>query len=87
MQLSVDHVVVAVGLEPNVELAEASGLETDSTHGGFLVNAELEARSNVWVVSGLFSFVFYLSVLKIWISFASATQCQNLGLIYILHLF
>lgn len=46
-----DHVVVAVGLEPNVELARSSGLEVDDTHGGFRVNAELEARSNLWVVS------------------------------------
>ncbi|KAG7160543.1 apoptosis-inducing factor 1-like, partial [Homarus americanus] len=44
-----DHVVVAVGLEPNVELARSSGLEVDETHGGFRVNAELEARSNLWV--------------------------------------
>ena len=46
-----DHVIVAVGLEPNAELADASGLEKDPSLGGFLVNAELEARSNVWVVS------------------------------------
>lgn len=44
-----DHVVVAVGLEPNTELAESSGLELSSVHGGFLVNAELEARTNLWV--------------------------------------
>ena len=50
-QLSVDHVVCAVGLQPNIELATSSGLEVDKTLGGFLVNAELEARSNVWVVS------------------------------------
>jgi len=47
--VSVEHVVVAVGLEPNTELASTSGLEVDDSHGGFLVNAELEARSNVWV--------------------------------------
>lgn len=46
-----DHVVMAVGLEPNVELARSSGLEIDDVHGGFRVNAELEARSNLWVVS------------------------------------
>jgi len=45
----VDHLLVAVGLEPNTELADSSGLEKDPTLGGFLVNAELEARSNVWV--------------------------------------
>lgn len=46
-----DHVVVAVGLEPNTDLAASSSLEVDEQHGGFLVNAELEARSNIWVVS------------------------------------
>ena len=50
LQVSVDHVVVAVGLEPNVDLAR-SGLEVSDKFGGFLVNAELEARTNVWVVS------------------------------------
>ena len=53
IQLSVDHVVVAVGLQANAELAKSAGLEVDSKNGGFLVNAELEARSNVWVVSSL----------------------------------
>lgn len=45
--------VPAVGLEPNVDLALSSGLEVDEEHGGFLVNAELEARTNVWVVRSL----------------------------------
>ncbi|XP_050726642.1 apoptosis-inducing factor 1, mitochondrial-like isoform X2 [Eriocheir sinensis] len=48
-EIVTDHVVLAVGLEPNVELAHSSGLELDDTHGGFRVNAELEARSNLWV--------------------------------------
>lgn len=42
--------VAAVGIEPNVDLASTSGLEVDEIHGGFRVNAELEARSNIWVV-------------------------------------
>ena len=42
--------VVAVGLSPNVDLATTSGLEVDEKQGGFRVNAELEARSNLWVV-------------------------------------
>lgn len=46
-----DHVVVAVGSEANVSLAEASGLEVDKIHGGFLVNSELEARNHLYVVS------------------------------------
>ncbi|MGH0171969.1 UNVERIFIED_CONTAM: hypothetical protein FKN15_001483 [Acipenser sinensis] len=45
-----DHIVAAVGLEPNVELAKSAGLEVDSDFGGFRVNAELQARSNIWVV-------------------------------------
>ena len=43
--------MVAVGLNPNTDLAATSGLEVDEQRGGFLVNAELEARSNVWIVS------------------------------------
>lgn len=45
--------MTAVGLEPNVELAKTGGLEIDSDFGGFRVNAELQARSNIWVVSVL----------------------------------
>ncbi|XP_037061056.1 apoptosis-inducing factor 1, mitochondrial-like [Peromyscus leucopus] len=48
-KVETDHVVAAVGLEPNVELAKAGGLEIDSDFGGFQVNAELQARSNIWV--------------------------------------
>lgn len=47
--LSVEHVVVAVGVEPNTDIASSSGLETDDKHGGFLVNAEMEARKNLWI--------------------------------------
>lgn len=52
-QVETDHIVAAVGLEPNVELAKTGGLEIDSDFGGFRVNAELQARSNIWVVSTL----------------------------------
>lgn len=48
-KIDADQVVVAVGVEPNIDLAKASHLETDPEIGGFLVNAELEARSNLWV--------------------------------------
>ncbi|KAM3601151.1 uncharacterized protein V6R79_008438 [Siganus canaliculatus] len=44
-----DHLVAAVGLEPNVDLAKSAGLEVDSDFGGYRVNAELQARSNIWV--------------------------------------
>ncbi len=42
--IEVDHAVVAIGIEPNTELAETSGLELDENIMGFKVNAELEAR-------------------------------------------
>ncbi|KFM61498.1 Apoptosis-inducing factor 1, mitochondrial, partial [Stegodyphus mimosarum] len=44
-----DHVVVAVGADPNTQIAKDSGLEIDENHGGFLVNAEMEARKNLWI--------------------------------------
>ncbi|XP_075429209.1 apoptosis-inducing factor 1, mitochondrial isoform X2 [Ascaphus truei] len=48
-QVRTDHIVAAVGLEPNTELAKSAGLEVDGDFGGFRVNAELQARANVWV--------------------------------------
>ncbi len=45
-----DHIVAAVGLEASVELAKSAGLEVDSDFGGYRVNSELQARSNIWVV-------------------------------------
>jgi programmed cell death 8 (apoptosis-inducing factor) len=47
--LLADHVVVAVGLEPNVQLAKNSGFEIDPNLGGYVVNAELQARNSIWV--------------------------------------
>lgn len=44
-----DHVVVAIGSEPNISLAQDSGLEIDEKYGGYLVNAELEARRHLYV--------------------------------------
>ena len=44
-----DHIVVAVGLEPNVQLAKNSGFEIDPNLGGYVVNAELQARNSIWV--------------------------------------
>lgn len=48
-KVETDHLIAAVGLEPNVELAKSAGLEVDADFGGFRVNAELQARSNIWV--------------------------------------
>ena len=46
-----DHVVVAVGLDPNTLLSKSSKLEVDPQFGGYRVNSELQACSDVWVVS------------------------------------
>ncbi|VDM38594.1 unnamed protein product [Toxocara canis] len=54
--LHTDHVVVAVGITPNTELAKASGLEVDKKNGGFIVDAELRARSDIWVAGDASSF-------------------------------
>lgn len=48
-KVKTDYVVVTVGLEPNTDLAHTSGLEVDDVFGGYRVNAELEARTNLWV--------------------------------------
>lgn len=49
--VNVDHVIVAVGSKPDVSLAKNAGLEVDSKYGGYVVNAELEARRHLYVVS------------------------------------
>lgn len=49
VKIDADQVVVGIGVEANTDLATSSELEVHPTVGGFLVNAELEARSNLWV--------------------------------------
>ena len=51
LQLVADHVVIAVGLEPNTDLADSARLEVDNQCGGFKVNSELQACTDVWAVS------------------------------------
>ena len=36
-QVTTDHMVLAVGVEPDMELARSSNLEMDPLHGGFKV--------------------------------------------------
>ncbi|XP_039264557.2 apoptosis-inducing factor 1, mitochondrial-like [Styela clava] len=48
-EITTDHVVVAVGLDIDTSLAESAGIEVDEVHGGYRVNAELQARNNIWV--------------------------------------
>ncbi|XP_055709304.1 apoptosis-inducing factor 1, mitochondrial isoform X2 [Phlebotomus papatasi] len=52
----VDHVVVAAGSEPNTLLAEKSNLELHPEMGGYIVNTELQARSNVYVAGDAANF-------------------------------
>ncbi|KAI8331781.1 apoptosis-inducing factor, mitochondrion-associated, C-term-domain-containing protein [Chlamydoabsidia padenii] len=54
--LKVDHVVVAIGIEPRVALARDAGLEIDEQRAGVMVNAELEARKDVYVAGDMVSF-------------------------------
>lgn len=59
--LLVDRVVVAVGSEPDTHLAKSSGLEVDRKLGGYVVNAELEARRHLYVVSVIGFLLFICS--------------------------
>lgn len=54
--ISVDHIVVALGSEPNTDIAISSGLEIDNKLGGILVNTELKARKNLWIAGDASSF-------------------------------
>jgi len=54
--INTDHIVIAVGAEPDLALAKSSKLEVDPVHGGFKVNAELEARTNLYVAGDAASF-------------------------------
>lgn len=57
-----DHVVLAVGSEPNVHLARESNLEVDIIHGGYLVNSELAARKDLYVVYFEFLSIFFCPI-------------------------
>ncbi|XP_030023365.2 apoptosis-inducing factor 1, mitochondrial [Manduca sexta] len=54
--LITDYVLVAIGAEPRVEIAEPSFLEQDHINGGFKVNTELEARTHLYVAGDAASF-------------------------------
>jgi programmed cell death 8 (apoptosis-inducing factor) len=46
--IKVDHAIIAVGVEPNTDMAQKSDLEVDPELGGYLVNTELMARSHLY---------------------------------------
>lgn len=52
----VDFVIQAVGSEPNVSLAQNAMLEVDKKFGGLVVNAELEARTNLYAAGDVACF-------------------------------
>jgi apoptosis-inducing factor 1 len=52
----VDLVLQAIGSEPNIELAKDAMLEIDKKLGGFVVNAELEARTNLYAAGDVACF-------------------------------
>ncbi|KAI8638177.1 apoptosis-inducing factor, mitochondrion-associated, C-term-domain-containing protein [Parasitella parasitica] len=54
--VTVDHVLVAIGIEPRIDLAREAGLEIDEKRSGVVVNAELEARSDVYAAGDMVSF-------------------------------
>ena len=54
--IKADYVLLAVGISPNVDIAKMSGLELDEKRGGVIVNAELEARSNVFAAGDCVSY-------------------------------
>lgn len=54
--VSVDRVIVAVGLQPETSLAQKAQLEIDPIRGGIVVNAELEARSDIYAAGDVASF-------------------------------
>ncbi|TGZ66141.1 hypothetical protein CRM22_005494 [Opisthorchis felineus] len=54
--VDVDHVVIAAGIEPNTQLADSAGLEIDPVNGGFLVNAEFEARAGIYAAGDAASY-------------------------------
>ena len=54
--LPADIVLVAIGIEPNTELAARAGLEVDQERGGIIANAELQARSDVYAAGDSISF-------------------------------
>eukprot|EP00188_Purpureofilum_apyrenoidigerum_P000811 Plantae.Rhodophyta-Purpureofilum_apyrenoidigerum.ctg14009.p1 GENE.Plantae.Rhodophyta-Purpureofilum_apyrenoidigerum.ctg14009~~Plantae.Rhodophyta-Purpureofilum_apyrenoidigerum.ctg14009.p1 ORF type:complete len:618 (+),score=113.24 Plantae.Rhodophyta-Purpureofilum_apyrenoidigerum.ctg14009:115-1968(+) len=51
-----DLVVVAVGIEPETEIAVDAGLEIDEKNGGIVVNAELLAQDDIYAAGDVASF-------------------------------
>lgn len=57
---------MAIGIKPNTQLAESAGLEVDKNNGGVVVNQELAARSDLYVVCISISFFLLLQYILIY---------------------
>lgn len=51
-----DHLFVAIGATPEIQLAKMAGLEIDATNGGIVTNAYYQAAPNVWAIGDIASF-------------------------------
>ena len=55
-QVTTQRVVVCVGIDPRVELAQGAGLETDSHNGGVKVDRGMRADENVYAAGDVASY-------------------------------
>ncbi|EPB72563.1 pyridine nucleotide-disulfide oxidoreductase [Ancylostoma ceylanicum] len=55
-KITSDYVVMAIGVDPEISVAKASGLETDDRLGGIMTDAELRVRSGIWAAGDAASF-------------------------------
>ncbi|KAN0021897.1 hypothetical protein ACTFIU_004042 [Dictyostelium citrinum] len=51
-----DHVVVAAGIIPNTNVVKSTSLEIDPINGGYVVNPELQARTDLYVAGDVASY-------------------------------
>ncbi|KAK5578756.1 hypothetical protein RB653_008429 [Dictyostelium firmibasis] len=51
-----DHVVVAAGIIPNTNVVKSTSLEIDTVNGGYVVNPELQARTDLYVAGDVASY-------------------------------
>jgi len=55
-EIFVDHIIDVSGSQPNVEVAQKSGLEIDKENGGIVVDSGMRARSDIFAAGDVSSF-------------------------------
>ncbi|GMS89376.1 hypothetical protein PENTCL1PPCAC_11551, partial [Pristionchus entomophagus] len=55
-EMETDLIVVAIGIQPNVEVAKASGFEVDPVNGGIMADALLRVRGQVFAAGDVCSY-------------------------------